>query len=305
MQAAWTTFWPIGRADRYHRRQPQVGTAIPMTRTLDSDPRRDGYRMPGEFEPHAGCWMLWPERPDNWRLGGKPAQQAFVAVATAIAASEPVSVGVSAGQYANARRLLPAAVRVVEISSNDAWMRDVGTHVRRQRPRRAARHRLDVQRMGRTRRRALFPVGPGRRRGAEGARDRALRSLSGAVRARGRRDPRRRAGHVDHHRRVPAQPQSQPGPVTRADRAPAAALPARRPDRLARQGRLPRRDRWPRRQPLRVRAARRSGPHLDGRSQRSPVRDLARRIRAADAGPGRARPAIQGAQAASARPARR
>jgi agmatine deiminase len=97
-----------------------------MTRTLDSDPRRDGYRMPGEFEPHAGCWMLWPERTDNWRLGGKPAQQAFVAVATAIAGSEPVSVGVSAAQYANARRLLPPAVRVVELSSNDAWMRDVG-----------------------------------------------------------------------------------------------------------------------------------------------------------------------------------
>jgi agmatine deiminase len=97
-----------------------------MTRTLDSDPRRDGYRMPGEFEPHAGCWMLWPERPDNWRLGGKPAQLAFVAVATAMAGSEPVSVGVSAGQYANARRLLPPAVRVMELSSNDAWMRDVG-----------------------------------------------------------------------------------------------------------------------------------------------------------------------------------
>jgi agmatine deiminase len=97
-----------------------------MTRTLATDPRRDGYRMPGEFEPHAGCWMLWPERPDNWRLGGKPAQLAFVAVAAAIAGSEPVTVGVSARQFANARRLLPAAVRVVEISSNDAWMRDVG-----------------------------------------------------------------------------------------------------------------------------------------------------------------------------------
>ena len=97
-----------------------------MTRTLDGDPRRDGYRMPGEFEPHSGCWMLWPERPDNWRLGGKPAQQAFVAVASAIAGSEPVTVGVSAAQYANARRLLPPAVRVVELSSNDAWMRDVG-----------------------------------------------------------------------------------------------------------------------------------------------------------------------------------
>ena len=97
-----------------------------MTRTLDGDPRRDGYRMPGEFEPHSGCWMLWPERPDNSRLGGKPAQQAFVAVASAIAGSEPVSVGVSAAQYANARRLLPPAVRVIELSSNDAWMRDVG-----------------------------------------------------------------------------------------------------------------------------------------------------------------------------------
>jgi agmatine deiminase len=70
--------------------------------------------------------MLWPERPDNWRLGGKPAQLAFAAVAAAIAGSEPVTVGVCARQFANARRLLPPAVRVVEISSNDAWMRDVG-----------------------------------------------------------------------------------------------------------------------------------------------------------------------------------
>jgi agmatine deiminase len=97
-----------------------------MTRTLQSEPRRDGYRMPGEFEPHAGCWMLWPERPDNWRLGAKPAQHAFAALATAIAGSEPVTMGVSAQQFANARKLLPPAVRVVELSSNDAWMRDVG-----------------------------------------------------------------------------------------------------------------------------------------------------------------------------------
>jgi agmatine deiminase len=82
--------------------------------------------MPGEFEPHAGCWMLWPERPDNWRLGGKPAQQAFVALASAIVDSEPVTVGVSAAQYANARNQLPARARVVEISSNDAWVRDTG-----------------------------------------------------------------------------------------------------------------------------------------------------------------------------------
>ena len=97
-----------------------------MPRTLKSTPRRDGFRMPGEFEPHAGTWMLWPERTDNWRLGAKPAQEAFTAVASAIAATEPVTVGVSASQWDNARQQLPEAVRVVEISTNDAWARDTG-----------------------------------------------------------------------------------------------------------------------------------------------------------------------------------
>ena len=41
-------------------------------------------------------------------------------------AFEPVTVGVNHGQYENARNLLPAAVRVVELSSNDAWVRDCG-----------------------------------------------------------------------------------------------------------------------------------------------------------------------------------
>jgi agmatine deiminase len=89
-------------------------------------PRADGFRMPGEFEPHAGTWMLWPQRPDNWRMGGKPGQHAFVDVATAIAQFEPVTMGVNHDQFENARDLLPAHVRVVEISNNDAWMRDIG-----------------------------------------------------------------------------------------------------------------------------------------------------------------------------------
>src|SRR5215510_8298930 len=82
--------------------------------------------MPGEFEPHTGCWMLWPERPDIWRLGAKPARQAFAAVASAIARFEPVTVGASSRQYLNARESLPAEIRVIELASNDAWMRDVG-----------------------------------------------------------------------------------------------------------------------------------------------------------------------------------
>ena len=97
-----------------------------MVRTLQSTPAADGYRMPGEWAPHAGCWLLWPERPDNWRLGGKPAQAAFAAVATAISATEQVTVAVSARQYDNARSQLPDAVRVVEMSNDDAWIRDSG-----------------------------------------------------------------------------------------------------------------------------------------------------------------------------------
>jgi agmatine deiminase len=47
-------------------------------------------------------------------------------VAAAIAVSEPVSMAVSDAQFEHSRALLPARVRVVEISTDDAWMRDTG-----------------------------------------------------------------------------------------------------------------------------------------------------------------------------------
>ncbi len=97
-----------------------------MASLINSTPRADGYAMPAEFEPHDGCWMLWPERPDNWRLGAKPAQRAFAQVAAAIAQFEAVTMCVSAAQFQNARSMLPEAVRVIEMSYNDAWMRDCG-----------------------------------------------------------------------------------------------------------------------------------------------------------------------------------
>ena len=75
-------------------------------RTLNSTPERDKFRMPAEYERHSGCWMLWPERCDNWRSGAKPAQASFATVATAIAMGEPVTVGVSAQQFQNARARL-------------------------------------------------------------------------------------------------------------------------------------------------------------------------------------------------------
>lgn len=95
-------------------------------KTLSTTPKQDGFRMPGEFEKHDGCWIIWPERTDNWRLGAKPAQKVFVQVAEAINRFEPVTVCVSNEQYDNARNMLPDNIRLVEVSNNDSWVRDCG-----------------------------------------------------------------------------------------------------------------------------------------------------------------------------------
>ena len=70
--------------------------------------------------------MIWPEQSDVWPSGAKLAQAAYARLATAIAESEPVTMCVSAGQFQNARARLPSGVRLVEMSTNDAWMRDSG-----------------------------------------------------------------------------------------------------------------------------------------------------------------------------------
>ena len=46
-------------------------------RIIGSTPKQDGFRMPGEFEPQDHVFMIWPERPDNWRQGAKPAQRTY------------------------------------------------------------------------------------------------------------------------------------------------------------------------------------------------------------------------------------
>ena len=95
-------------------------------KTLTSTPKQDGFRMPGEFEHHLGCYMIWPERPDNWRLGAKPAQEVFTRVANTIGKYEHMTVIVSNAQYANARNMLADYIRVVEMSNDDSWVRDCG-----------------------------------------------------------------------------------------------------------------------------------------------------------------------------------
>ncbi len=97
-----------------------------MAEILNSTPRQDGFHMPAEHEPQDMVWIGWPERPDCWRLGAKPAQAAFAKMAEAIAEETPVTMLVSQAQYNNARATLSKNIRVVEMSMNDTWLRDTG-----------------------------------------------------------------------------------------------------------------------------------------------------------------------------------
>lgn len=96
-----------------------------LTQTVPAD---DGYRMPGEFEPHRGCLMIWPVRPGSWPYGAKEAQKAFTRIACAIAESEhvwmlaaPSDVETVEAHFASEKN-----ISVLPIQTDDAWARDVG-----------------------------------------------------------------------------------------------------------------------------------------------------------------------------------
>lgn len=94
-------------------------------RILDTIPKNDGFHMPAEFEKHQGCIMIWPERRDSWQYGGYAAKKAFCKVADAISESEKLTMLVSSQQYDTARRMLSDRIRLIEMSTDDSWARDV------------------------------------------------------------------------------------------------------------------------------------------------------------------------------------
>lgn len=89
-------------------------------------PSTDGFYMPGEFEPHDGCIMIWPKRPGSWNYGAKKAREAFAQVAEAIADSEHVYMLAEPDVQENARDMLSERITVIPMESDDAWARDVG-----------------------------------------------------------------------------------------------------------------------------------------------------------------------------------
>ena len=167
---------PTVARSRTGRRQSPEDDA-PYRSTRPPPPTASACR-PSSSRTTAAGWS-GPSGPTTGATAPAPAQEAFAAVASAIAASEPVTMAVSDGQFERARAALPDSVRVVELSTDDAWMRDTGPTFVVDGSGRAARRRLALQRLGRPRRRALLPLGPRRTRRRQGARGRGRPTATG------------------------------------------------------------------------------------------------------------------------------
>ena len=170
------------------------------------------------------------------------------------------------------------------------------TDVPRERRGRAARRGLGVQRLGRPRRRAVFPVGQGRSGRAEDLRARGGGQLShGRLRARGRLHPRRRRGHGAHDRDVSALPRAQPRHEPRGDRAKTLRLSRLREGTLDPRRHRPRRDERPHRRRGLLHPAGRGGLHLDRGQGPSVLSGGAGRLPYAQSGDRRQGPPPEGA----------
>ncbi len=96
-------------------------------------PRDLGYRMPAEWEPHAGTWLAWPHKEESWPGNFGPIPAVWVEIVRALEPSEHVNILVNDAAAATAvrERLGEAGISTRNVSlhvipTNDAWVRDHG-----------------------------------------------------------------------------------------------------------------------------------------------------------------------------------
>jgi agmatine deiminase len=96
-------------------------------------PRSLGYRMPAEWEPHAGTWIVWPHRADDWPGRFAAIPFAFAEIVRLLAPHEPVRIVVgSEAKETRARALVEATgvdtgrVRFFRWPTDRSWIRDSG-----------------------------------------------------------------------------------------------------------------------------------------------------------------------------------
>ena len=90
-----------------------------------TDPRDDGFYMPGEWAGHSCCWMAWPCREGLW-ANAEATQRTYADVANAISRFEPLKMLAPARKLETARALLNDGVEILEMAIDDSWTRDSG-----------------------------------------------------------------------------------------------------------------------------------------------------------------------------------
>lgn len=88
-----------------------------------------GYRMAAQWEPHAATWLSWPHNRDSWPGKFEPVPAIWAQLAEALCRHETVNIlAGGAAVMAEAQRMVGALpnVKLWDIPTNDAWMRDHG-----------------------------------------------------------------------------------------------------------------------------------------------------------------------------------
>lgn len=97
------------------------------------DFREAGFRMPPEWHPHSATWLAWPHNRETWPKNLSEAREEFWQLVLAISHDEPVCLVVDCSQgdaIAELQRRISKQglknVQLVDIPTNDAWLRDYG-----------------------------------------------------------------------------------------------------------------------------------------------------------------------------------
>lgn len=86
------------------------------------------FRMPAEWERHAGTWIFWPTRAEQYLYGSasdfSEVRGAFCRLIDILSAFEPIHVGAAPAVRAEAESILGRRATIHEMPLDDAWARD-------------------------------------------------------------------------------------------------------------------------------------------------------------------------------------
>lgn len=100
-----------------------------MDKPMTGLPKDLGYRMPAEWEPHAGTWLSWPHNRNSWPGKFEPIPGIWKRLVETLAHHEQVHVLAGKGPvYDEAMHMVGSHPKVTlhDVPTNDAWCRDHG-----------------------------------------------------------------------------------------------------------------------------------------------------------------------------------